>query len=79
MDCRIADAIREDDSFSYSLKTENQKFAFLMSSGVSPENPKFAQWRKIELALYEFLGVAQAKRKKILADRLPDRQGSISF
>jgi hypothetical protein len=79
MDCRIADAIREDDKFSYSLKTENQKFAFLMSSGVSPENPKFAQWRKIELALYEFLGVAQAKRKKILADRLPDRQGSISF
>ncbi len=45
MDCRIADAIQEDDSISYSLKTENQKFAFLMSSGVSPENPKFVQWR----------------------------------
>jgi hypothetical protein len=79
MDARIATITREDDDFSYCLKTQSQRFGFLMSTGVSPQSDRFPQWRKIELALYDYLGTACAKRKKILADRLTDRQGSISF
>ena len=79
MDARIATITREDDDFSYCLKTQSQRFGFLMSTGVSPQSDRFPQWRKIELALYDYLGTACAKRKQILADRLTDRQGSISF
>ena len=79
MNARIATIAREDDDFSYCLKTQSQRFGFLMSTGVSPQSDRFPQWRKIELALYDYLGTACAKRKQILADRLqrsphcPDR------
>ena len=75
MDARIATITRKDDDFSYCLKTQSQRFGFLMSTGVSPQSDRFPQWRKIELALYDYLGTACAKRKQILTDRLTDRPG----
>ena len=77
MNARIAAAIPETDKFAYALKTGNQKFAFLMGEGFSPQHEDFALWRKFELALYHYLGTADTKRKQILADRLSDRRGSI--
>jgi hypothetical protein len=77
MNDRISAAISQNDNFGYALKTNNQRFAILMSAGVSPQSDDFAAWRELELALYHFLGTADTKRKQILADRLTDRRGAI--
>ena len=79
MESEFATVTSETDSFGFALKTNPQKFAFLMSAGVSPQNPNFKTWRAMELALYRYLYAADNKRKKILADRLSDRRGGISF
>ena len=73
---RIID--REGDVFSYALKTQKQKYAFLMSEGMKLDDARFAHWRQIELAFYRFLYAADKRRKDILADRLSDRGTSES-
>ena len=66
------------DDFSFALKTESQKFAFLMGEGIKQDDARYGQFRKIELAFYKFLSAAEKRRKEILADRLPDRRTSES-
>ena len=62
MESEFATVTSETDSFGFALKTNPQKFAFLMSAGVSPQNPNFKTWRAMEL--YRYLYAADNKRKR---------------
>ena len=70
----------EGDHFSYALMTENQKFSFLMGTGIRMDDARYKQWRAIELIFYRFLSAADHSRKRLLAqaDGLSHRQASKS-